>query len=42
VLNTPPKTLNETYDRIITGIDEGYVEEASKILQWLAFSARPV
>ena len=42
VLSTPPKTLNETYDRILTSIDEAYVEDTCKILQWLVFSARPV
>jgi len=42
VLDTLPKTLNEIYDRIITNIDESYVEDACMILKWLAFSARPV
>ncbi|KAL9628986.1 MAG: hypothetical protein Q9164_007071, partial [Protoblastenia rupestris] len=42
VLDTPPKTLNETYDRILTSIDEAYIEDTYKILQWLVFSARPM
>ncbi|KAI9704034.1 MAG: hypothetical protein M1820_005655 [Bogoriella megaspora] len=42
VLMTPPKTLNETYDRILSTIDDAYVEDACRILQWLAFAARPL
>ena len=35
-------TLYETYDRILNSIDEAFVEDAYKMLQWLAFSTRPV
>jgi hypothetical protein len=42
VLQTLPKTLNKIYDRIITSIDEAYVEDACVILKWLVFAARPV
>jgi hypothetical protein len=41
-LNSLPKTLNETYNRILLNIEEGYKEEAFRVLQWLVFSARPV
>ena len=37
-----PSTLNETYSRILLAIDNDYREYAHKILQWLAFSARPL
>jgi hypothetical protein len=42
MLRTLPKTLNETYDRILMSIDEFYIEDTRRMLQWLAFSARPV
>jgi len=42
VLNTPPKTLNETYDRILVSVDEAYINDTYRILQWLVFSTRPV
>ncbi|KAF8532395.1 hypothetical protein JB92DRAFT_2682269, partial [Gautieria morchelliformis] len=35
-----PKTLYETYDRILLEINEDYRQDALKLLQWLAFSAR--
>ena len=35
-----PKTLDETYERILTNIDQSYVSEVQKILQYLAFSPR--
>ncbi|KAF8528253.1 hypothetical protein JB92DRAFT_3093085, partial [Gautieria morchelliformis] len=41
-LTNLPKTLYETYDRILLHIDEGNREGALKLLQWLAFSAREV
>jgi hypothetical protein len=41
-LKALPKTLDETYDRILTSIDEQHCDLARKVLQWLAFSARPV
>jgi hypothetical protein len=33
-----PKTLYETYDRILLNIDEDYNRDALNLLQWLAFS----
>jgi hypothetical protein len=41
-LATLPRTLDQTYDRILTGIGEEYSEYAMRILQWLTFSARPL
>ena len=41
-LNTMPKTLDETYDRILSNLDEDYEEYALKIFQWLCFSKRPM
>ena len=41
-LNSLPKTLEATYDRILQNIDDEYHNDAFKVLQWLAFSARPV
>ena len=41
-LKTLPKTLDETYERILKSIDEDYQAEAFIALQWLAFSARPM
>ncbi|OWY50036.1 HET-like protein [Alternaria alternata] len=37
-----PRTLDQTYDRILTAIGEEYAEYAMRILQWLTFSARPL
>ena len=37
-----PRTLEETYERILLNINEEYCSDAIKVLQWLAFSARPV
>jgi ankyrin repeat protein len=37
-----PRTLDQTYDRILTAIGEEYSEYAMRILQWLTFSARPL
>src|SRR2546423_2032043 len=37
-----PVTLDETYDRILLAIDNNHSEYALRILQWLAFSARPL
>jgi hypothetical protein len=37
-----PKTLDETYERILSAIDaEGQLEDAVRILQWLCFARRP-
>src|ERR1700749_2236215 len=40
-LGTLPRTLPETYERILLSIDE-YSDYASKILRWLIFSKRPL
>ncbi|KAG9240039.1 hypothetical protein BJ878DRAFT_469094 [Calycina marina] len=37
-----PKTLDETYARILVSIDENYSQDAFRILQWLVYSARPL
>src|SRR3984893_7236610 len=37
-----PHDLDEVYDRIISGIDKKYREDALKILQWVSFSIRPL
>ncbi|KAK6433559.1 hypothetical protein LTR95_010262 [Oleoguttula sp. CCFEE 5521] len=38
-----PKTLDETYDRIVLGIESGEnAQDAIKILTWLAYSERPL
>lgn len=42
VLASLPKTLDDTYERILCAIDEAHAEDALKILQWLAFSTRPL
>ena len=41
-LKSLPKTLDETYDRILGSIEEDYRSAAHAALQWLAFSARPL
>ncbi|CAN9361213.1 unnamed protein product [Alternaria alternata] len=37
-----PRTLDQTYDRILTAISEEHSEYAMRILQWLTFSAQPL
>jgi hypothetical protein len=37
-----PRTLEETYERILKQIDEDYMEEALAILRWLAYSCQPL
>lgn len=37
-----PKTLDDTYARILNGIDEDYSQYAITILQWLVYSVRPL
>jgi hypothetical protein len=37
-----PETLDETYDRILRSIEENHKHEVRTVLQWLAFSDRPV
>lgn len=41
-LRSLPKTLDDTYAQILCNIDEEYSQDAFKILQWLAYSARPL
>ena len=41
-LNSLPRNLKETYDQILNGIDEEYIEDAFKILQLLVHSTRPL
>lgn len=40
-LATLPSTLDETYDRILSAINEEHSEYAVRILRWLTFSSRP-
>jgi len=37
-----PKTLDETYTRILCSIDEDHYKYALKILQWLTYSLQPL
>jgi len=41
-LKSLPKSLDETYARILSNIDEEHSGHARSILQWLAFSVRPI
>ena len=41
-LATLPRTLDETYERILTAVDEGHKDDVLKVLQWLCFSKWPV
>ncbi|KAF8507536.1 hypothetical protein JB92DRAFT_2793427, partial [Gautieria morchelliformis] len=41
-LQTLPRTLYETYDKILLNIQEEDRQSALKVLQWLAFSVRPI
>ena len=41
-LATLPKTLNDTYTRLLCKLDEGHYQYAFKMLQWLTYSARPL
>jgi hypothetical protein len=41
-LKNLPKTLDETYERMLLNIDEEYGQEALNALLWLAFSERPL
>ncbi|KAK0512604.1 hypothetical protein JMJ35_004621 [Cladonia borealis] len=41
-LKTLPKTLDDTYLRILCGIEEEDRNDALKVLQWLTSSARPM
>ncbi|KAL2062775.1 hypothetical protein VTL71DRAFT_5847 [Oculimacula yallundae] len=39
-LNSLPKDLSETYDRILVGINQLYWDDTLRVLKWLAFSER--
>ena len=41
-LESLPRTLDETYSRILCNIPEGHSQDAIRILQWLTYSARPL
>ncbi|KAL6703449.1 hypothetical protein ACN47E_009623 [Coniothyrium glycines] len=41
-LATLPRTLDQTYDRMLSAISEEYSNYAMRILQWLTFSERPL
>ncbi|KAI7494306.1 hypothetical protein KC367_g8110 [Hortaea werneckii] len=42
VLRTLPKTLDETYDRILCAIEERYWQEALTLLRWITYSQEPL
>jgi hypothetical protein len=42
VLNCLPKTLEDTYDRILSDIPDIYENEMQNFLACLAYSARPL
>ena len=42
ILGNLPKTLDETYQRILTGVPDEYAEDALRILQWLCTCKRPL
>ena len=37
-----PQGLDETYDRMLLGIDKQYYNHTKTLLQWLAFAVRPM
>ena len=41
-LKSLPGGLDETYDRILLGIDKQYHNHTKILLQWLAFAVRPM
>ncbi|GAB7325504.1 hypothetical protein MBLNU13_g09513t1 [Cladosporium sp. NU13] len=41
-LHEMPRTLDETYSRILLGIDEKYQVQARLVLQWLSLSSKPL
>jgi hypothetical protein len=41
-LRSLPKSLDETYERILLSIPTSHRKDAVRILQWLVFSARPL
>ncbi|KAF4478165.1 hypothetical protein CGGC5_v013378 [Colletotrichum fructicola Nara gc5] len=42
VLESLPRDLYGTYDRILSRLDSMYTQEASRALKWLCFAARPM
>ncbi|RMY83156.1 hypothetical protein D0861_07560 [Hortaea werneckii] len=42
VVKTLPKTLDETYDRMLCAIEERYRPEALTLLRWITYSTRPL
>ncbi|KAI7718814.1 hypothetical protein KC353_g3481 [Hortaea werneckii] len=42
ILRTLPKTLDETYDRILCAIEERYRPEALTLLRWITYSKSPL
>ncbi|KAI7109644.1 hypothetical protein KC339_g625 [Hortaea werneckii] len=42
VLRTLPKTLDETYERILCAIEERYRPEALALLRWITYSTTPL
>jgi ankyrin repeat protein len=41
-LNSLPRSLDETYNRMLMNIDPDQLDDAKRILTWLCFSKRPV
>ena len=41
-LNSLPKTLDDTYERILLGIDESWRDDVYRVLQWLCFALRDI
>ncbi len=41
-LDSLPDTLDETYHRILDNLPKSYIEKATRLLQFLAFSERPL
>jgi hypothetical protein len=41
-LKSLTKTLDKTYERILTNIDDNYVSDVQKVLQFLTFSPCPM
>ena len=37
-----PTTLDATYERMLTGIEDVYLEEALVLLRWLAYARSPL
>ena len=42
LLNSLPRSLDETYERILCSIDDSLIEDARRILTLLCFAARPL